>query len=267
MTALITDLDGTLWSGDGEVHPATLAAVTELRRRDVPLLIATGRRTMSARPRLARHDLLGPAVLLAGAVGADLHSGEEWHRQAFTVEAGRRVLEAFLAEGLSPVVHVSSADVDAVIAPDCPTSAQHRSQFDMAAVPTDPWAPTDAGLAVGFGLLGLEGDLAEAAHRVAAAVAPVATVTCVADTAYGGTTIQAAPHGVSKVTGIALWAATLGLGPEDLIAVGDGENDLDMLAWAGTSVAVEGSVAHAAGVDHTIPPPDQGGWARVLDLL
>ncbi len=264
---IVTDLDGTLWSGDGEVHPATLAAVAELRRRDVPLLIATGRRTRSASVRLARYGLLGPAVLLAGAVGLDLHDGREWHRQPFTVEAGSRVLEAFLAEGLSPVVHVSSADVDAVIAPDSPTSAQHRRQFDMASVPTDPWEPVQAGVAVGFGLLSLPGAQGDAAHRVAAAIAADATTTCGFDTAYGGTTILAAPHGVTKVTGIRLWAEGLGLAREDLVVIGDGENDLDMLAWAGTSVAVEGSVAHAAGADHVIARPEAGGWAEVLDLL
>ena len=263
----MTDLDGTLWHGDGEVHPATLEAVAELRRRDVPLLIATGRRGTVATERLARHDLLGPAVLLAGAVGADLHTGREWHRQAFSVEAGRRVLDAFLAEGLSPVVHVSSTEVDAVIAPECPTSDVHRAQFDMATVPTDPHVPVEAGVAVGFALLGLPDRLAPAAHRVAAAITRDATVTCGLDITFGGTTMLAAPHGVTKVTGIQRWAAAHGLSAADLLVVGDGENDLDMLAWAGHAVAVEGSVAHAAGFDHVIAPPERGGWASLLDLL
>lgn len=264
---IVTDLDGTFWYDDGEVHPATLAAIAELRRRDVPLLFATGRRGRSASHRLARHDLLGPAVLLAGAVGTDLHTGQEWHRQAFAPEAGLRVLDAFLAEGLSPVVHVSLPDIDAIIAPDCPTSDRHRAQFDMATVPTDPHEPVAAGVAVGFGLLSLTDERGLAAHRVATAIAGDATVTCGLDTTFGGITVLAAPVGVNKVTGISRWATAQGLAADDLLAVGDGENDLDMLAWAGHTVAIEGSVANGIATDHVIDVPERGGWAGLLELL
>jgi hydroxymethylpyrimidine pyrophosphatase-like HAD family hydrolase len=39
---VVTDLDGTLWSGREETHPATVAAWRELERRGVPVLVATG---------------------------------------------------------------------------------------------------------------------------------------------------------------------------------------------------------------------------------
>lgn len=267
-SAIVSDLDDTLWTNDGALlHPSTRAAIAELRRRGVPLLWATGRRVRVATARLAAHDLLGPAVLLGGAVGADLDTGREWHRQAFGVDAGRRVLRAFLAEGLSPVVHVSSADVDAVIAPDCPTSAGHRAQFDLSLVPTDPAVPVEQGVAVGFGLLSLEGAHAEAAHRVAAAITDDAHAICGPDTGFGGTTIMVSPHGVTKVTGISRWTRAQGLDPSEVLVVGDGLNDVEMLAWAGRSVAVEGSAAAEVGTDHVIAGPAAGGWADVLDLL
>ena len=44
-------------------------------------------------------------------------------------------------------------------------------------------------------------------------------------------------------------------------------NDVEMLDWAGLSVAVAGGAAEAHGADHVIPVPQDGGWAGLLDLL
>jgi hydroxymethylpyrimidine pyrophosphatase-like HAD family hydrolase len=51
---VVTDLDGTFWYHDQRVDPKVLAAVAELERRGVPLLVATGRRLASTRGPLAR---------------------------------------------------------------------------------------------------------------------------------------------------------------------------------------------------------------------
>lgn len=48
-------------------------------------------------------------------------------------------------------------------------------------------------------------------------------------------------EGVHKAVGIEVVAAHLGLAREDVVAVGDGLNDLEMLAWAGVGVAIAGA--------------------------
>ncbi|GAB3598048.1 HAD family hydrolase [Angustibacter peucedani] len=50
--------------------------------------------------------------------------------------------------------------------------------------------------------------------------------------------LDIAPEGVSKAHGLAVAVEKLGLGPDDVLAVGDGRNDLEMFAWAGRSVAM-----------------------------
>jgi hypothetical protein len=48
----------------------------------------------------------------------------------------------------------------------------------------------------------------------------------------------------------------------DVIAFGDGNNDLTMLEWAGHGVAVGFAEAHKAGVaQETIAPPEELGVA------
>ncbi len=59
---VVTDLDGTLWRTEREVHPRVRAAWAELNRRGVPILAASGRRVASMRSSLGRYGWRPPAV-------------------------------------------------------------------------------------------------------------------------------------------------------------------------------------------------------------
>jgi 5-amino-6-(5-phospho-D-ribitylamino)uracil phosphatase len=50
--------------------------------------------------------------------------------------------------------------------------------------------------------------------------------------------LDLAPAGVSKASALALVADRLGLSSADVLAIGDGRNDVEMLAWAGRGVAM-----------------------------
>jgi HAD superfamily hydrolase (TIGR01484 family) len=50
--------------------------------------------------------------------------------------------------------------------------------------------------------------------------------------------LDLAPVGVSKASGLALVARKLGVDAADVLAIGDGRNDIEMLRWAGRGVAM-----------------------------
>ncbi len=50
------------------------------------------------------------------------------------------------------------------------------------------------------------------------------------------------PVGVSKASGLEQVCADLGLTSADVLAIGDGRNDIEMLRWAGRGVAMGQSV-------------------------
>lgn len=50
--------------------------------------------------------------------------------------------------------------------------------------------------------------------------------------------LDIAPEGVSKASALAEVAAVLGIKQSDVLAIGDGRNDLEMLSWAGRGVAM-----------------------------
>lgn len=57
-------------------------------------------------------------------------------------------------------------------------------------------------------------------------------------TASGERNLEILPEGVSKASGLAVLTEKLGIGPEEIVAVGDNYNDAEMLQYAGMGVAM-----------------------------
>jgi Cof subfamily protein (haloacid dehalogenase superfamily) len=75
-------------------------------------------------------------------------------------------------------------------------------------------------------------------------------------------------RGISKADGVAAAIAFLGIDREDTIAIGDGQNDLEMIAFAGVGVAIEGSYpALVALADRTAAPPSREGLVAAFAEL
>ena len=68
------------------------------------------------------------------------------------------------------------------------------------------------------------------------------------------------PVGVSKASGLAIVAERLGVDRADVLAIGDGRNDLEMLRWAGRGVAMGQAIeeVHEAADDSTETVYDDG---------
>lgn len=76
------------------------------------------------------------------------------------------------------------------------------------------------------------------------------------------------PAGISKQVGIDAYIDHARLLPDRVIAIGDGGNDLEMLAAADVAVGCAGGDERALALaDVVVPHPDEGGWAQVLNLL
>ncbi len=77
--------------------------------------------------------------------------------------------------------------------------------------------------------------------------------------------LDLAPVGVNKASGLAHVARTLGLDASDVLAIGDGRNDLEMLAWAGRGVAMGQAVpeVHAAADHVTDSVYDDGAAVEI----
>jgi Cof subfamily protein (haloacid dehalogenase superfamily) len=79
--------------------------------------------------------------------------------------------------------------------------------------------------------------------------------------------LEFATEGVSKSSALAFLAARLGFARERTITIGDGENDLDLVAW-GYGIAVENADERVKAVSRWVcPPVGEEGVAQVLEAL
>ena len=100
-----------------------------------------------------------------------------------------------------------------------------------------------------------------AAEKLAAAGADAIELTGTSLTFYKGEAFnQQLREIVSKASGLAIVADKLGVDQADVLAIGDGRNDIEMLAWAGRGVAMGQSIeeVRAAADDVTDTVYDDG---------
>jgi Cof subfamily protein (haloacid dehalogenase superfamily) len=80
--------------------------------------------------------------------------------------------------------------------------------------------------------------------------------------------LEFAAPGVTKGAGLDFLAAHMGFTPERTIAFGDGENDVELVEWAGFGIAVENAHPRVKAVaDWICPSAEEQGVAQVLEAL
>jgi len=78
--------------------------------------------------------------------------------------------------------------------------------------------------------------------------------------------IEVLPLGASKGHGVQILLDDLGIQPEEMLAIGDGENDIEMLQMAGVGVAVEnGRTAVKAIADYITSDNNHSGVAEAIE--
>jgi Cof subfamily protein (haloacid dehalogenase superfamily) len=78
--------------------------------------------------------------------------------------------------------------------------------------------------------------------------------------------LEIAPEGVDKGRSLAFLAGRLGLQPDEVMAFGDGQNDVPMIRYAGAGYAMANACAQALACTPLVAPPNtEDGVARVIE--
>lgn len=263
---IVTDLDGTLWHTDDEVHGDVVKALGRVLESGPPLLVATGRRVTSTRVPLARIGVAPAAIVLNGALGLDLATNIRFHRAPYRAAEATQVLDAFQSVGLSPCIYVDEHTHEVCVSDSPSTNPGHLADLGTTAGVTDLETVVRDVVVLGFSIIGVDhGTLVAAAE----AVDDIAEVHLDRALDYPGrASLTVAPLGQSKWDGVLAFCDSHDIDPDRVVALGDGPNDVELLT--GAAIALVPEHAHPAALavaDLVIPPPAQGGWARVLDLL
>jgi hydroxymethylpyrimidine pyrophosphatase-like HAD family hydrolase len=262
---VVTDLDGSLWHRE-EIHPASRAAWAEIEAREIPVLVATGRRLTTTREPLARAGLRPPAIVLNGALGLDLASGETFHRHYWDASGARDALDAFRDAGLEPCVYVEHHHIEVFVGSAPSTHPGHLASLGTRAVVADLDEILARESVLGFGVIGRP---PEPLATVAEAIGDRAEAHLSPDANYGDAwTLTVAPPGLSKWAGVLAFCARAEVDPERVLAVGDGPNDHELLAHAAIAVVPDDASPGALALaDHVVPSATEGGWGEIVGLL
>ena len=242
------DLDGTLLDSRGRLSARNRAAVDAARGRGVGVALVTGRRFRDARPLALELGLDVPVVAHNGALTKHAHSLETVAAVLMPVEAARAVVRVGRAHGADALVsddhvglgllvydHISPGNTALakyvewsrrVVGPQA-DGAVRRVESLEAYLDHDP-------LHVAFsGTCGEMERLASVMRdELGVSVRLLLTLYPKMDLAL----LDVLHPEASKGAGLSAVAAEAGLGREEVMAVGDNYNDLEMLEWAGTGV-------------------------------
>ncbi|MGW4626335.1 HAD family hydrolase [Streptomyces rubiginosohelvolus] len=255
-----TDLDGTLLRPDDTVSARSRAALGLAAASGARHLIVTGRPVPGIRALLADLAYTGLVVCGQGTQLYDADAGRLLHSVALDREAADTALGKIEAEVGAVFAAVDQDGVDGVTLieagyrmPNPTLPAQRVGSRD------DLWERPVIKVLVRHPELG-DDALAAVARG---AVGDLATVTMA-----GPGTVELAPRGVDKGTGLAAAAELLGIGAERTVAFGDMPNDLPMFAGSGLRVAMGNAHPELrAAADEVTLSNAEDGVAVVLERL
>ncbi|MEU5036894.1 HAD family hydrolase [Streptomyces rubiginosohelvolus] len=255
-----TDLDGTLLRPDDTVSARSRAALGLAAASGARHLIVTGRPVPGIRALLADLAYTGLVVCGQGTQLYDADAGRLLRSVALDREAADTALGKIEAEVGAVFAAVDQDGVDGVTLIEAgyrmpnPTLPAQRVGSREAM-----WARPVIKVLVRHPELG-DDALAAVARG---AVGDLATVTMA-----GPGTVELAPRGVDKGTGLAAAAELLGIGAERTVAFGDMPNDLPMFAGSGLRVAMGNAHPELrAAADEVTLSNAEDGVAVVLERL
>lgn len=247
------------------IPDAHLAALDRLADSGIEVLVATSRRERVVAAAFEAAGIVLPAVVQDGAMAVDLRTGERFHDAPFGADSALAVLDVFARFDLHPCVYVDDPTADVVMAPNPSTCPEHADYLRDTSR-TDDLVRAVVDLPVHqFALLGLDREWLD---PVATALAVTgAEVVMHREPRYGGWGLIVGPPGVTKWNGVVAYCERSGIPTDAVLAVGDGDNDVEMLERSAVAVAVLGGTERAlAAADVFIEPPDRDGWAAIPDL-
>lgn len=266
---LALDMDGTVLTSDKHVSPRTREALSALSTQGVALVLATGRNVVELSEYREELSFVPYGVLASGAIAYDFAHREALLSSPIPTDAVLTAVGIALSEGgipfLSCVDGTRARCADVVRLDECGLHGyrmmyeQIYDQVDDLAlwvsahphdvVKLDIYHPQDEGCL-------------RIRDRIVASGAPVEVWSsepgCMECTALG----------VNKAVGLQALAKRLGISMDEVVAVGDGGNDLAMLKAVGMPVAMGNASRDVCDVARlVVDDNDHDGIVELVDRL
>ena len=267
---LALDVDGTLLDPDGELRDAVRQAVMAARRAGLRVILCTGRRFRSARPWARELQLDGPVVVHNGALVKDVASTETLHCHPLPETLCRRGL-AVLRQLAPPLIYIDGfrEQVDILTEP-----MEHLHPFQQEYLQDNiPYCRFVDDLSAerlrGVVMLSImaEAERLQALRpAVEDALAGQGHTKMILNKNFRGHILEVLPATVSKWQALERLMAAEGWTADDVMAIGDDYNDLEMIRGAGLGIAMGNAVdAVREAARHVTGSNDDDGVAQAIE--
>lgn len=260
------DMDGTLLEPDHiHVSPRNIAALRAASALGVKIVIASGRNICLIEDAAAAIGVVDYAISANGAGARDWRTGEWLYHVGLPTAQWQAMLKLMHARGLAVETYadgkayLTQADLNGLCSLGFPPEF---SDFFVRRVEVveDVVAALEGKTMEKFNLF-----FVPPADR-AALMANLSATGPVVFANGEPTNLEMTAPGADKGVALAHLCAHLGIAPEQVMAFGDGDNDLGMLSWAGWSFAMEnGSAGAKAAAKHRAPHNSESGVGRMIE--
>lgn len=268
---ICVDLDGTLLQEDHHtISPANRQAVAAAKAAGIPVVPTTGRILTRLLDQLQVLPPLQYAIVANGAEVVDVTAGKVLYGKYMSAETTVALLDRLWAEEVAPMIYQNDKMLmqprDFALLDTYPDERDHLRAF----------------MSIGIGVPDLRAHLLRNPDGICKINAPcvlpeekrqrlmseLRELGLAEVTTSMPHNIECNAKGATKADGIAALCRVLGITPQQVMAIGDGENDLAMMQAVGYPVAMGNAKEHirkAAG--RVTDTNDNDGVAKAINTI
>lgn len=249
---LALDLDGTIFGDDLMITPRTRKAIADAQAAGVLVTIATGRMMRAARTISKDLNIDVPLICYQGALIQDSRTGEILLHKTVPVTLAKEVVETTEEDNLHLNVYMN----DDLFVERMTSEARYYARINM-----------DMKVEIVGDLRNwLDKQYPSEPTKLVIVTEPQVTDSVLSSyTARFGTSLQVTKSHprfteftnieCSKGRALARLAAHYNIQQHDVMAIGDGHNDFDMIQWAGWGVAMQTAPQMVLDAARIVTPP------------
>jgi len=242
------DIDGTLLTKRGQITRASRLAIAEARKQGLHVAVATGRRFRTTKAILDELSIEFPAIVHEGALVKDCRTARTLFCNYIPKDICQDLLDFLRERDQAPVLYVDCyrKGLDFLVQEGLRGNAYYQSYLKRYRAFCQMAERLENCLALGVVEMCVFGEvdpLLSLAAEVREAFDPriVARMVSYQACDQPGACLEILRKGTSKWTGLSRVARKMGIRDEEILAIGDEINDLEMIENAGIGVAMGNS--------------------------
>lgn len=259
---LVLDIDGTLTNSKKEITKETKAAITRVLKDGHVVVIASGRPTPGTRKVCEELELSrfgGYVLSYNGAKITSLKDNSVVHQKTLEKRYIPQIYEYVIANDMGMMTYEDDAAITGTRIDEYMELEARINSIELKSVENF----TDyVSFPVNKCLLTAPCDFAEKACNVLAKKYEGELSIYRSEPFF----VEIMPQGVDKAASLEVLRCIVGIERENIIACGDGFNDLSMIKYAGVGVAMSnGAEVVKAAADYVAPSNDEDGLVDVIE--